>query len=582
MLHDFVLHHLVAGHHDRPPRRHGVPRCDGARGGRRRRGCSATPSWTSAFRRCGRTGRRTSTLAGEVLGLATGLIVHSRYVRDRARAAGLRRADLGRAASGVPGARRSSRSRSRASPLFAAFGNVNASKRVPQLLEAFARVRAEPPGGRLLLVGATSPGFDLDRRLQRLGLDGAGLVREGYVDEDRLWGLMAACRRPRQPPLADDGRDLRHRDSRARARQAARRQRRRLVRGAAGRRRAEGARSTSDEVDTLDRCARAARVRAPTCARRWATAALELAPQRARPRPRRRSLRRGLRAGGGRRCRLATPCSRDVSHGGRRGGDRARLARRARDRARGSARSSSVVDRLRAVPAWAMARRDRRRSRSPCGRGSPAACSARSSWSTSSSTRRWRRASPPTCRFAVRGVPARGYGAVYPILISPGVRGVRPDPGRLRGDQDDQQPRHVARRGARVLHRPPRRRQVAWRSLAALLAVAVPSMVYTATVMTENAYYPRLPARRAGARGAARAAVDAQPGPVLRGLRAGVPDALAGDRRRRCRGDGADPARPLPARRVPVDAVGVPLALRDRSSAARCSSSPPRPRAGCR
>ena len=27
-------------------------------------------------------------LAGEVLGLATGLIVHSRYVRDRARAAG--------------------------------------------------------------------------------------------------------------------------------------------------------------------------------------------------------------------------------------------------------------------------------------------------------------------------------------------------------------------------------------------------------------------------------------------------------------------------------------------------------------
>ena len=26
--------------------------------------------------------------------------------------------------------------------------------------------------------------------------------------------------------------------------------------------------------------------------------------------------------------------------------------------------------------------------------------------------------------------------------------------------------------------------------LAALLAVAVPSMVYTATVMTENAYYP--------------------------------------------------------------------------------------------
>ena len=38
-----------------------------------------------------------------------------------------------------------------------------------------------------------SPGFDLDRRLQRLGLDGSGLEREGYVEEERLWQLMAAA-----------------------------------------------------------------------------------------------------------------------------------------------------------------------------------------------------------------------------------------------------------------------------------------------------------------------------------------------------------------------------------------------------
>ena len=50
-------------------------------------------------------------------------------------------------------------------PLFGTFGNVNASKRVPQLLEAFARVRRERARRGLLLVGATSPGFDLDRRL---------------------------------------------------------------------------------------------------------------------------------------------------------------------------------------------------------------------------------------------------------------------------------------------------------------------------------------------------------------------------------------------------------------------------------
>ena len=44
----------------------------------------------------------------------------------------------------------------------------------------------------LLLVGPTSPGFDLDRRIQRLGLSEEGLVREGWVDEPRLWELMAA------------------------------------------------------------------------------------------------------------------------------------------------------------------------------------------------------------------------------------------------------------------------------------------------------------------------------------------------------------------------------------------------------
>jgi glycosyltransferase involved in cell wall biosynthesis len=79
------------------------------------------------------------------------------------------------------------------SPLIGSFGNVNASKRIPQLLEAFARLRRERPEARLLLVGAVSPGFDLDRRLQRLGLSDEGIAREAYVEEDRLWSLMAAC-----------------------------------------------------------------------------------------------------------------------------------------------------------------------------------------------------------------------------------------------------------------------------------------------------------------------------------------------------------------------------------------------------
>jgi glycosyltransferase involved in cell wall biosynthesis len=70
---------------------------------------------------------------------------------------------------------------------------VNASKRIPELLRATAAVRRAHPELTLLLVGSTSPGFDLERRLQRLGLAGDGIVREGWVDEARLWALMAGC-----------------------------------------------------------------------------------------------------------------------------------------------------------------------------------------------------------------------------------------------------------------------------------------------------------------------------------------------------------------------------------------------------
>ena len=52
-------------------------------------------------------------------------------------------------------------------------------------------MRESHPDVTLLLVGPTSPGFDLERRLQRLGLAEEGLVREGWADEARLWSLMA-------------------------------------------------------------------------------------------------------------------------------------------------------------------------------------------------------------------------------------------------------------------------------------------------------------------------------------------------------------------------------------------------------
>ena len=191
VLHDFVLHHLVAGvtigrgdghgYLDAMEREHGVVGRLLAHGVLDKR---LPPLWEAR--------PEDFPLAGEVLSLATGVLVHSRYVAERARSAGYDgplfvvphpawpAPDV--APADVSGA-----------PLIGSFGNVNASKRVPQLLEAFARLRAEQPDARLLLVGATSPGFDLDRRLQRLGLDGEGVLRERFVDERRLWELMAAC-----------------------------------------------------------------------------------------------------------------------------------------------------------------------------------------------------------------------------------------------------------------------------------------------------------------------------------------------------------------------------------------------------
>jgi glycosyltransferase involved in cell wall biosynthesis len=52
-------------------------------------------------------------------------------------------------------------------------------------------LRRSHPDARLLVVGAAAPGFALDARLREGDL--AGVVREDYVDEDRLWALMAAC-----------------------------------------------------------------------------------------------------------------------------------------------------------------------------------------------------------------------------------------------------------------------------------------------------------------------------------------------------------------------------------------------------
>jgi glycosyltransferase involved in cell wall biosynthesis len=184
VLHDFVLHHLVVG-------------LTFARG-------DAAGYLAAMEREGGLVGRLLAyavldnklpplwetrpedfPLAGEVLDHANALIVHSRYVERRVRESGYR-GPIVRiphpawpvpelAPAGVEG-----------SPLYGCFGHLNESKRVAELLAAFARLRARRPQARLLLVGS------LSTRLGRLELP-EGVLREEYVPEDRLWALMAAC-----------------------------------------------------------------------------------------------------------------------------------------------------------------------------------------------------------------------------------------------------------------------------------------------------------------------------------------------------------------------------------------------------
>ncbi|MDX6579430.1 MAG: hypothetical protein QOJ47_979 [Gaiellales bacterium] len=131
-------------------------------------------------------------LSGVVLDRASGLIVHSNYVAERARSAGYE-GPLWRIPHPVwPPVEAAPATDVSGDPLIGCFGFLNMNKRIPQLLEAFAAFRRARPGARLLLVGAAGERFDVGRRLERLGLT-EGVERLDYVTEDRLWSLMAAC-----------------------------------------------------------------------------------------------------------------------------------------------------------------------------------------------------------------------------------------------------------------------------------------------------------------------------------------------------------------------------------------------------
>ncbi len=190
VLHELVLHHLVAGitlargdsrgYLDALEREHGLA---GRLLGYAVLDNRIPPLWE--------TRPEEFPLAGLVLDRATALIVHSRYVEQNVRNAGFAGPifRIPHPAWPVPPIEPSAVA---GDPLIGCFGNLNGSKRVPQLLAAFARLREARPGARLLLVGAQAPRFDLERIIERYGL-GEAIVRRDYVSEGELWSLMAAC-----------------------------------------------------------------------------------------------------------------------------------------------------------------------------------------------------------------------------------------------------------------------------------------------------------------------------------------------------------------------------------------------------
>jgi glycosyltransferase involved in cell wall biosynthesis len=194
VLHDFVLHHLVAGmtlgRGDGGGYLDAMQREAGAVGRMLAHGVIdelLPPLWEDRA--------ADYPLAREVLAPANGLIVHSDYVERLVRDSGYRRpvwriphpawsAPAEIASAGLPEGR----------TIIGCYGHLNPAKRLPQLLEAFALLRRRVPEALLLLVGSLSPGLELDHVYDRLGLRGGeDVIRLDYVDEPRLWALLSAC-----------------------------------------------------------------------------------------------------------------------------------------------------------------------------------------------------------------------------------------------------------------------------------------------------------------------------------------------------------------------------------------------------
>jgi glycosyltransferase involved in cell wall biosynthesis len=185
VLHDFVLHHLVAGmtigEGDPEGYLDAMQRDAGVLGRLLAHGVVDNllpPIWEYRA--------QDFPLTREVLAGTLGVICHSRYVEQRVRECAYPGQIRVIPMPAWPSVEVGERIAPAGSPVFACIGYLNAAKRIPQLLQAFARVRRRFPEAVLVLAGAAATDVDVE------GL-GDGVHRLDHLEERELWQLLADC-----------------------------------------------------------------------------------------------------------------------------------------------------------------------------------------------------------------------------------------------------------------------------------------------------------------------------------------------------------------------------------------------------
>jgi glycosyltransferase involved in cell wall biosynthesis len=186
VLHEFVLHHLVAGltigRGDSEGYLNAMQRDAGVIGRLLAHGVVdhlLPPIWEERA--------QDFPLAGEILNRADGVVCHSKYVEERARACGYGGPIWVIPMPAWPSVELSDRRAPEGRfPIVTCVGHLNHAKRIPQLLEAFRRVRQSFPDALLVLGGSAAPGLRLDA--DDLG---DGVLRIDYQEERDLWQVLA-------------------------------------------------------------------------------------------------------------------------------------------------------------------------------------------------------------------------------------------------------------------------------------------------------------------------------------------------------------------------------------------------------